>query len=192
MKHLFFLFLLGILFSTCQSETDYQRMLRQEMAKGIRMDSVYLDVYLGMPQQEFYDYCWRMNKENKMMQGPSNITVQVDMSDTLSHPSKMFFYPTFVDGKIASVPMNFAYDAWSPWNKQLATDSLLLDVVDALGRWYGDFTRMGDEERGYVYVRIDGNRQVKIFKQDLKHEVKAVVSDLSVDKAKREAASNGG
>lgn len=191
MKPIFFILLSGILFFACQSETDYQRMLRQEMAKDIRVDSVYLDVYLGMPRQEFYDYCWRMNKENKMMQGPSNITVQVDMSDTLSHSSKMFFYPTFVDAKIASVPMTFSYDAWAPWNKELATDSLLLDVVTTLSRWYGDFKKMGDEERGYVYVRIDGNRQVKVFKEELKHDVKAIVSDLSVDKAKREAARNG-
>ncbi len=188
MRYLYSLFLVVIVCITCQSESDYQRLVRKELAKGIRVDEVYLDIYLGMPQQEFYDYCWEMNRENKMQQGPSNMTVQVDMSDTLRHPSKMFFYPTFVDGKIASVPMSFSYDAWAPWNKQLATDSLLVDVVDALGRWYGELERMGDSERGYVYVRVDGNRQVKVFKQALKNQVKVVISDLTVDKAKREAA----
>lgn len=181
----------GISCFSCQSETEYQQMLRHEMAKNIRVDSVYLDIYLGMPQQEFYDYCWRMNKEDKMMQGPSNNTVQVDMSDTLQHPSKMFFYPIFVNRKIASLPMIFEYNAWAPWNKELSTEHLLVDVVATFSRWYGEFKRMGNEKQGYVYVRIDGNRQVKIFKQDLKHNVKAIITDLSVDKADREAASNG-
>lgn len=52
-------------------------------------------------------------------------------------------------------------------------------MVSILERWYGKgFIKMEDKERGVIYVKIDGNRQIVIGAKDDQF-VKANFTDLT-------------
>lgn len=114
------------------------------------------------------------------MNGPTNQTVQYDISNELKHPGKMNFYPSFHEDKIYEMPVMFTYDAFA-WRDTYGVDSLLQDVLGMMERWYGDFTEFTHPEKGSVYVNVKGNRQIRLFKNSLGNTVNAVFTDLTVE-----------
>lgn len=49
----------------------------------------------------------------------------------------MNFYPNFHDDQIFAMPVFFNYKAWAPWNKELQSDILILEVKALMEKWYG-------------------------------------------------------
>jgi hypothetical protein len=166
----------------CSPKSRYERRLKQELAKGVRYDSLFLGLYLGMPEKDFYIHCWELNKKGLIKQGSNNTTVEYRMQDELKHPGIMNFYPSFVDGKIAEMPVKLTYAGWAPWNQKLSSDSLQLDVMQWIEKMYGNrFIKVDHPKRGSAYIKMDGNRRITIFREnDL--NVWAVFSDMSVVK----------
>lgn len=165
-------------------QSDYRQMVEESLASGLRQDSIFLGMYFGMSSEDFYKYCWEMNKKQLFLNGPSNNTVQYDISPMLKHPGKMNFYPTFYQDKIYEMPVEFAYDAFA-WQDTYGVDSLLTDVKKMYEDWFGDFREFTHPQKGSVWVNINGNRQIRLFKNNLNNSVNAVFTDLSID---REAA----
>jgi hypothetical protein len=92
----------------------------------------------------------------------------------------MNFYPTFVQGKIAEMPVKFVYKGWAPWNKSLSADSLQMDVLNWYKKIYGDdFIAVEHPERGMAFVKVDGNRRISVFKENDLH-VWAIFTDMLV------------
>ena len=83
--------------SGCTPKSKYERKLKHELAKGVRYDSLFLGLYLGMPEKDFYIHCWELNKKGLIRQGSNNTTVEYRMEDELKYPGIMNFYPSFVD-----------------------------------------------------------------------------------------------
>ena len=58
MKTRFIVFLTAIIFagilSGCTPKAKYDRMVKRELASGIRNDSIFMGLYLGMPEKDFY------------------------------------------------------------------------------------------------------------------------------------------
>jgi len=173
----------AILISGCSPKAKYERRLKHELASGVRYDTLFMGLYFGMPQKDFYTQCWKLNMQGIIRQGPSNTSVQYHMKDELKHPGTMNFYPGFVDSKIAEMPVKFLYNGWAPWNKTLSADSLQVDVLQWFEKMYGDgFMQVDHPKRGSAYVKLDGNRRITIFKEN-EMQVWAVFSDMSVLKA---------
>ena len=94
----------------------------------------------------------------------------------------MDFYPRFKDGKIFELPVRFKYTGWAPWNKELSSDNLELDVLEWYKKIYGDnFIKVQHPKRGVAYVKVNGNRRITIFKESDLY-VWAYFTDLSVTK----------
>lgn len=161
----------------CQSE--YRQMVEEELASGVRQDSIFLGIYFGMSSQEFYTHCWLMNRRELFVNGPTNQSVQFDISKELKYPGKMNFYPTFHQDSIYEMPVMFTYDAFA-WEDEYGADSLLQDVRGMMERWYGEFHEFTHPDKGSVYVNIQGNRQIRLFKNNLGNSVNAIFTDLSV------------
>jgi hypothetical protein len=175
----------------CSPKARYERRLKHELAKGVRYDSLFMGIYFGMPQKDFYLYCWKLNSQGLIKQGPGNTTVEYQLRNELKYPGTMNFYPGFVDGKIAEMPVKFTYSGWAPWNTKLSSDSLQYDVL----KWYkkiygGDFIKIKHPQRGIAYVKLDGNRQISVFKEDEIH-VWAVFTDMSVTKELSDSTNAG-
>ena len=171
---------------SCVQKGPYQEMLDRELSSNVRADSIFLGFSFGMPRKEFYASCWEMNKEGILIQGPNNLSVQYYLDDELPMPAYMRFYPQFDDsGKIYSMPIEFLYETYAPWNKSTSSDSLILEVKNLFENWYGgEFIKVVDQEGArQVYVKMDGNRRIRIFKRDVAF-VAADITDMKSDKMK--------
>ena len=178
--------------SGCTPKAKYDRMLRQGLASGVRNDSLFLGLYLGMPQKEFYTHCWKLNQKGLIRQGTRNMTVEYQLRNEFRHPATMDFYPGFVQGKIYEMPVRYFYAGWAPWNKSLSADSLQVDVLNYFEKTYGSgFIEVKHPKRGIAYVKVDGNRQISIFKED-DINVWAVFTDMLVKKESRDFTYNAG
>jgi hypothetical protein len=175
--------LAGMLFMAAACKSDYSRMMEEGLASGIRADSLFLGVRIGMTNKEFFAHCWELNKQQLIMQGNANTSVQYDMTE-LKQPAIMNFYPTFHEGRIHEMPVTFHYKAWAPWNKELWADSLVQDVKTMMETWYGGkpFVRFEHPEKGYRYVKVDGNRRIILWPEDDQY-VKALYTDLTMEEA---------
>ncbi|HOW08813.1 MAG TPA: hypothetical protein PLX08_03320 [Bacteroidales bacterium] len=170
----------GLIVVSCTPRSRYERKLKHELSSGVRQDSLFMGMYLGMPEKEFYVHCWNLNHKGLIKQGPSNTTVEYIMKDELKYPASMNFYPSFTDGKISEMPVKFQYTGWAPWNKSLSSDSLQIDVLKWFEKKYGDrFLKINHPEKGSAYVKITGNRRITIFREN-EMTVWAVFTDMSV------------
>lgn len=170
-----------IVTTNCGRKSDYHEMVDKELAKGIREDSLFLGIQLGMTQKEFFSHCWELNQQKLIHESSGNFTVEYKMEE-LNHPARMNFYPAFHDDKIYQMPVTISYDAWAPWNKHLFGDSLQLDVLKFFEKKYGEgFIKIEHPEKGAAYVKVDGNRRISIFKEN-DMSVKVLYTDLLVEK----------
>lgn len=171
-----------VILTGCSPRARYERRLNSELKSGVRYDSLFLGLYFGMPEKEFYVHCWKLNQKGLIKQGESNTTAEYKLKNELKSPALMNFYPNFLDGRIFEMPVSFKYEGWAPWNKTLSAPNLQSELV----KWYekiygGGFIEVKHPLHGSAYVKIDGNRRITIFIQDDLH-VWAVFTDMSVKK----------
>jgi hypothetical protein len=175
---LFIFFISVVIGVSCTPKERYDRMLKHELASGIRHDSLFMGLYLGMSQKDFYTRCWNLNREGLVKQGEGNTTVEYLTRGELKHQGRMDFYPKFAEGKIYEMPVRFAYAGWAPWNKELSSENLLTDVLDWYKKIYGGgFIEVDHPEKGAAFVKVNGNRRITIFKTDDLY-VWAIFTDL--------------
>ncbi|HEX2977193.1 MAG TPA: hypothetical protein VHO68_14755 [Bacteroidales bacterium] len=164
----------------CTPRSEYNRALVRELGSGKRSDSLFLGLYLGMPEKDFYVHCWKLNKKGLVRQGESNTTVLYEVKNALKHPALCDFYPHFNQGKIFEMPVRYHYKGWVPWNKELSSEKLQDDVLNWYRKTYGrDFIKIRHPKRGDAWVKLDDNRRITIFMEDELH-VWAVFTDMSV------------
>ena len=182
----------ALLISGCSQKAKYNRMLKHELATGVRSDSLFMGLYLGMPEKNFYTRCWELNLEGMIRQGTRNMTVEYELKEELKYPGTMDFYPEFLNGKIFEMPVRFFYNGWAPWNKKLSSDSLQIEVLKWYEKQYGTgFLEVKHPTKGSAFVKVNGNRHISIFKEDDLH-VWAVFTDLLVKKEIRDSTYNAG
>jgi hypothetical protein len=78
-----------VLFSACRADSDmakYERLVKKELAKGVREDSLFLGIKFGMTSKEFYAHCWELNKKGLVTDGNGNTAVLYKLPKELSHP----------------------------------------------------------------------------------------------------------
>ncbi len=173
--------LLLIISWSCGPRARYERMLKRERASGIRHDSLFMGLYLGMHEKDFYEACWELNRQGLVKQSTNNLAVEYLTRDELRHPATMNFYPEFIEGHISGMPVRFIYNGWTPWNKELSAEKLSEDVLHWYEGVYGKgFIEVAHPTHGKAWTRIDGNRRITIFRGDDAYAW-AIFSDLSID-----------
>ncbi|MDP3644736.1 MAG: hypothetical protein Q8S54_16310 [Bacteroidota bacterium] len=192
-KHLklipFFL-MSAFLFLGCTQKAKYDRKLKQELASGLRNDTLFMGIYFGMGQKEFYTHCWKLNQKGLIKQGLRNTTVEHILKDELQYPATMNFYPEFAQTKIFEMPVRFVYNGWAPWNTKLSSDSLQVQVLKWYEKQYGKgFMEVKHPKRGIAYVKLDGNRRISIFKENETY-VWAIYTDMLVDRKLKDVNPN--
>lgn len=184
---LFAVIILGLVgLEACQEGTSYERMERRELAGGERYDSLFLGLYLGMPDRDFFAHCFDLNRKRLVKQGAAGAVVEYVLPD--QNPKiLMNFFPDFYEEKICQMPVRFSYQAWAPWNRELQSDSLQQRLMPMLLDWYGgnEFIKLKDDIFGPVYAKVDGNRRIILTCEDV-HFVRAVFSDLLALKEAKE------
>jgi len=132
-----------------------------------KLDSIFLGISFGMEKQAFYDRCMELNKEGKTIQGTQNTSVLYIDNENFKLPVDMNFYPNFHKDKIFAMPIYFNYKAWAPWNRELQSDSLILEVKSLMEKWYGPGFKDKKLESGRTgYYKIDSPRIITIKIRD--------------------------
>jgi len=155
-------------FFSCNRPSEYHKMVSRERAKGVRYDTLFFDISLGMTSEDFYSHCWDLNREGLIRQGSSNTTVYYQVKD-FKYPAGMDFYPAFYEDRIYEMPAVFTYDGWSPWVKGQHADSLKIEVLDLMEEWFGTgFIEIENPNYnvGNAFVKVDGNRRISIYNVD--------------------------
>ena len=96
LRYFFFCVVTGTMLMSCGEGYRYHRIMEKELARGVRYDTLFLGMYLGMTKKDFYTHCWALNKRGLIRQGPGNASVyykSVKLKDTV----EMNFYPDFYD-----------------------------------------------------------------------------------------------
>lgn len=166
----------------CNQKSQYERKVEAELKKDVRNDSLFLGYYLGMARDEFYNYSWELNKKRIIKEGTGNQSVEYKIKEELPYKATMNFYPEFRDKKVSKMRVKFSYDAWAPWNKNLSADSLIIDVKELMKEWYGNgFFKVNSPVFGPTFVKIDGNREMAIYKTNDNVFVNVIFSDLTAE-----------
>ena len=186
MKHLWFLkyssvLAILILFSC---KTEYEKLEERELSSGKQVNELFLGLELGMTRKEFFQTCWDLNKQGLLTNGPTELSVEYSPIMPSGNTAKMRFYPKFEQDKIYLMPIEFQYEGYAPWNEELNVDNLRDDVIALFEEWYGPgFLEVSNEDKTkVVFVKMDGNRRIRIFKKTLAI-VRVEISDLPVQKS---------
>jgi hypothetical protein len=170
MKWIVLTIVVALVVGGCSPGKTYERRLKRELASGVRYDSLFMGISLGMTEEAFYKHCWKLNEDSLVKQGTSNMSVEYSIREELKYPATVNFYPVFDSGKIVEMPVRFVYNGWAPWNKELSAAKLAEDVKN----WYEDiygkgFITIVHPIRGTAYTKIDGNRRITIYNEDELH-----------------------
>ncbi len=179
-----FLFLgVLVLIFACRnkSEKKLADVEKQELATGIRHDSLFLGLSLGMTKREFCDYCLNMNKKGIFTEGGDKTVEYVLGKKNFHFPLQMNFYPHFKEDKIIDLPIKFTYKGIDLSYPNGQTEKLAEDVKKLTEEWYGEgffITPLPNGGKGYA--KVSGNRCVLIFSEK-EFEVMVIVKDLTAD-----------
>ena len=186
---IFMVLVIGSMLAGCSPRTKYERTLARELASGVRHDSLFMGIYLGMSDKDFYTHCWELNHEGLIKQGATNTSVEYQIKDELEHPATMNFYPVFEDGRIVEMTVRFSYNGWAPWNKELCPENLAIDIRHWYEQLYGKgFITVEHSEHGKAFVKVDGNRRITIFNEpDL--SAWAIFTDMTAERQMKDTLS---
>lgn len=173
-----------LVLGACKSE--YTSLVERELASGKQYDSLIYGLRLGDSQKKFFTQCWELNKQGLVKQGPNNQYVELIPAeqDSINFAKKIqtLFYGEFdADKKMVALRMKFSFDGWGIGIYDYYSDKLLPQIKDSLNVWFpgpNNFIEVQSKEIPYpVYVKVDGNRQVRVY-QISDSEVFAKVEDL--------------
>lgn len=180
---IWFMMVLALGCSRGSDKPNYEELVKKELSRGVRNDSLFLGYKFGMTKNKFYDYSWGLNKKQVVKQGPQNQTIEYKLEDELPHSATMNFYPDFRNDEIYRMRTYFSYDGWAPWNKNLGADSLIFDVKSLMEKWYGKgFIKYDNPNVGLTFKKVDGNREIVISKASDEIKVNVLFTDLTAVK----------
>ncbi len=167
------------------SRSKYDQLVKSEMAKGIVNDSLMLGMELGQTQKEFFDKCWKLNRDKIVTNGPDGFVMYelpVKKENGKGDAITMLFYGIFNEDKtMTGMDFQFYYESWSLWNKSLQSDRLVPEVKSRFMEWYpgNDFIKVELKNgEGQIFVKVDGIRRITIKPLDDNRVVKAQIDDL--------------
>lgn len=162
---------MGLILSGC-FQSDYTKLVKSELSKGIRMDSVVFGINLGDTSDEYFGKCYDLNQQHLVTAGPNSGTVQYLFTDSLFHeqptPMRMLFIPVFDKNNIIiEMNLEFSYPGWAPWNEQYHSDTLKEKVLKMLMHGYkgNDFVTATIKGNDYP-IKLDGNRRMIVYIKD--------------------------
>jgi hypothetical protein len=161
--------MVGVLCFGCQS--DYTKLVKEELSKGVRYDSILLGIHLNDTRDEFYGKCYDLNKAQLISDGGSGF-VHYILKDSVVHKSpeeiNVLFRPNF-DNKnhMAEMLVHLSYPGWASGLPRYSSDSLGVRTIQLLEHLYGGnkfvAAHVGEEE---IPVKVDGNRRIFLEKLD--------------------------
>jgi len=183
-KSYFLLMIFCCLFLACESE--YSTLVKKELASGIENNELLFGMKIGDKRRNFFETCWDLNLEEKITHGPDNkyALFKTDLDSTAEQSQKveMLFYGIFDSkGVLRGMDHKFKYVGWAPQNVQYQAEPLAIALKDYYMKQYpgNEFLTIDIKALGKkAFVKVDGNRQIKIYPIDTK-EVRVKIEELN-------------
>ena len=115
-----YIFFIALIIS-CQNVSEYERIVKDEMARGVYTDSVQFGLKIGDSKKTFFTKAWELNADGKVTHGPNNEFIAYEIENMpegkrVNH----LFYGIFNDNDIMTgLDMRFYFLGWAPWNEEL-------------------------------------------------------------------------
>ncbi|CAN5565390.1 hypothetical protein BH10BAC4_BH10BAC4_15760 [soil metagenome] len=158
----------GLLVSSC-FQSDYTKLVKSELAKGVRQDSLLLGIRFGDTQNDFFGKCYDLNRAGTVYEGSGAGVVRYPLMDSMFHNKptdiRFLFKPDYDEKQVISqMVYDISYSGWAPWNKDLQSDSLKPKVIKLLMNWYKGNEFIPVEVEGEdLLVKVDGNRRMLVY-----------------------------
>ncbi len=182
----------SILVLSCRHKRSYNEVVKEEMKKNVRKDSIIYGIHLGMTYEDFYYYCWARNADGLFKPNTSGNAVTCEFKNKFSYPTVFEFFPSSdINNKLMPISKFKAiirYKAYSHYNKDMSMENLLMETIDFFEKGYGGnkfFTIPNDEDIWvkYKYIKIDGNRKILLQPTYSEQELNILFEDLKpIDK----------
>ena len=186
-KIVFFLLILTP-FLACEVESEYSKLLKKELKSGKSFNDLVLGLKIGQTKDDFYKICADLNKKKLITSGARSLYPEYILypKDSVENGKKirMSFMGIFDDDRIMKgMDIRFNYYSWIAWREEYNSDNLINEIKDTLQLWYpgNNFIEIDlklDSKNNFAYVKIDGNRQITMYKIDGR-DVAVIIEDLS-------------
>ena len=157
------LFLITLPILSCESDTEYESLIREGLESGREADSLFLGYHFGMTKERFREHSMEMNQK-----GIITGFVEIEYPfDKLKSEAQMKFYPEFQDDRIVRIPVSVSYNKWAPWNKEYWPEELADDLKEYYEEEYNTTfysVYLPDVEKE-AYVSVEGNREIRIYRE---------------------------
>lgn len=173
------LFGIALTLGSCK-ESEYQKIVKSELASGIRHDSLVIGINFGDTKKEFFARCWELNKKGLIGHGPKNMNVQYRMKMDEGSDIMLLFYPVADQNDIIKkMELEYFFEGWSPYNEQYQPDKLIPIVKDSLEAGYPGNPFLESVVDGETYyTKVDGNRRITM-KSNNKNAVLVRMVDMT-------------
>ena len=186
-KIVFFLLILTP-FLACEIESEYSKLLKKELKSGKSFNDLVLGLKIGQTKDDFYEICADLNKKKLITSGARNLYPEYILypKDSVENGKKirMSFMGIFDNDRIMKgMDIRFNYYSWIAWREEYNSDNLINEIKDTLQLWYpgNNFIEIDlklDSKNNLAYVKIDGNRQITMYKIDGR-DVAVIIEDVS-------------
>ncbi len=174
-------------FAGCKKEDTsplgrYKSALEQGLEAERGPEETVLGIELGMSDQQFYDRCTELNRQQLVTMGGGSNLVDHYLANDLDRPATLTFRPKFLGEnprRIQAMEITVIYEEWAPWNKSAYADKLLPEVVDYFNRTLGiELQQVHNPLYGTTYFSVEGYRLLALWVKD-DSMVTGIITDLS-------------
>ena len=185
------LFKLSVLFliTTSCSFSEYDTLLKTELKKNQKVDSVFFNLRLGESKEIYHKKSWDLNKSRQVVQGRSYFYMKKIFSDSKTEKKRNDFALEFSgrfnsEKKMKMLDVKFYHLLWTPWNEMYQAPKLLPRILDSLELWFpgNPFleVKTGNDSIPSIHVKIDGDRRFRVFVEN-SQDVAVKIDDLNED-----------
>tara|TARA_B100000965_G_scaffold67129_1_gene52622 strand:- start:266 stop:862 length:597 start_codon:yes stop_codon:yes gene_type:complete len=175
-------------FLACEIESEYSKLLKKELKSGKSFNDLVLGLKIGQTKDDFFEICAELNKKKLITSGARSLYPEYILypKDSVENGKKirMSFMGIFDNDRIMKgMDIRFNYYSWIAWREEYNSDNLINEIKDTLQLWYpgNNFIEIDlklDSKNNLAYVKIDGNRQITMYKIDGR-DVAVIIEDVS-------------
>ena len=175
-------------FLACEIESEYSKLLKKELKSGKSFNDLVLGLKIGQTKDDFFEICADLNNKKLITSGARNLYPEYILypKDSVKNGKKirMSFMGIFDNDRIMKgMDIRFNYYSWIAWREEYNSDNLIDEIKDTLQLWYpgNNFIEIDlklDSKNNLAYVKIDGNRQITMYKIDGR-DVAVIIEDVS-------------
>src|SRR5262245_38626327 len=117
--------------ATDSPERTYLRLEKQELATGVRYDSLFRGLHFGMPYAAFREHCLNMHVSKVLLEGglKSGAWLESKLQNEMKYPAAINFFPDFKENEISEMHAAIYYESGVSWKQYTITkDTLMRDA----------------------------------------------------------------